>query len=60
MYFLNHSNQLGDINTDHRGGRMTTREYHEKLYANKLDNLDEKAKFVERQTTEANQENIKI
>ena len=45
-------NKRGDITTNLTEIKRFIREYHEQFYANKLDNLDEMDKFLERQITE--------
>ena len=40
-------NERGEISTDTKEIQKTETKYHEQLYANKLDNLDEMDKFLE-------------
>ena len=56
---MTHRKENGEITTDNTEIQMIIRDYCEKLYANKMDNLEERDKFLEKfNLPKLNQEEI--
>ena len=54
-------NEKGEVTTDNAEIQRTVREYYEQLYDNKMDNLKEMDRFLEKfNLTRLNQEDIEI
>ena len=54
-------NEKGEVTTDNTEIQRIIREYYEQLYANKIDNIEEMDRFLEKfNLTRLNQEEIEI